>query len=71
MPLEGSVRHTHVIFSVTIKHFFSAFPKLKIGPISCFLGIYPPLVDCVNDLLWNGLLSTLAPFKDVPNFQTE
>ena len=49
----------------------SAVPKLQIGSIFYFPGLYPPLVDCVYDLLWHGVLSPLAPFEDAPSFQTE
>ena len=58
-----------VIVSVPIKAIFSEVPKIKIGPILCFLGLYIPLVDYVYDLLWHGVLSTLAPFEDVPGLQ--
>ena len=58
MALSGYPGHPQC----PIKIILSAVPEIQIGPILCFIGLNPPLVDCVYYPLWHGVLIPLMPF---------
>ena len=66
-----AIQAIQAILSVPLKCILSAVIELQIGPILCFLGVTPSLVDCVDNLLWHGVLSNFVAFEDATSFQTE
>ena len=60
-----------VILSVPLEFIPIAVPDPQIGSLLFFIGTPHTLFDCVDYMLWHGLLSLLAVSEDAPSFQTD